>query len=76
VSDGSHSDKNVHRPRQSHDPPLAPTQDMVEAIEAPNPAHFIQVLPFTSIPTHTTNLSTTNVGPRFGFRGLDVIMAG
>jgi hypothetical protein len=40
-SDGSHNDENVHRPPQSHDPPLAPTQGMTEAVKAPNPTHFI-----------------------------------
>jgi len=40
-SDGGHNDEDVHRPPQTHDPPLAPTQGMTEVAEAPNLAHFI-----------------------------------
>jgi hypothetical protein len=49
-SNGSHNDKNVHRPSQSHNPLLMPTQGVAEATVTPNPAHFIQVPPLTSSP--------------------------
>jgi hypothetical protein len=44
--------------------------------EAPNLAHFIQVLPLTSPPTCTIDLSATSVRARFGLGGLDVTAAG
>ncbi len=40
-SKGSHNDENIHRPSQSHNPLLMPTQGVAEATETPNPAHFI-----------------------------------
>lgn len=40
-SKGSHNDENVHRPPQSHDPLLMPTQGVAEAAETSNPTHFI-----------------------------------
>ncbi len=42
-SKGSHNDENMHQSSQSHNPLLMPTQGVAEAIETPNPAHFIQV---------------------------------
>jgi len=48
----------------------------MEAVEAPNLAHFIQVLSFTSSPTCTIILSAISVGLGFGFKGLDAIVAG
>jgi hypothetical protein len=48
----------------------------VEAAEAPNPAHFIQVPLFTSLPTHITYLLAISIGSRFGLGGLDAIVAG
>ncbi len=49
-SKGNHNDENMHRPSQSHNPLLMPTQGVAEATETPNPAHFIQVPPLTSSP--------------------------
>jgi hypothetical protein len=53
-----------------------PTQGVAETVETPNPAHFIQVPPLTSSPTHITDLSAISVGPRFGLGDLDVIATG
>jgi hypothetical protein len=44
-SKSSHNDENMHRPSQSHNPLLMPTQGVAEATKTPNPAHFIQVPP-------------------------------
>jgi hypothetical protein len=75
-SKGSHNDENVHRPPQSHDPLLMPTQGVAEAVETSNPTHFIQVPPFASSPTRIADLSATNVGPGFGLGDLDTIATG
>jgi len=75
-SKGSHNDENVHRPPQSHDPLLMPTQGVAEAAETSNPTHFIQVPPLISSPTRIADLSATSVGPRFGLGDLDTIAIG
>jgi hypothetical protein len=62
-SNGSHNDENVHRPSQSHDPLLMPTQGVAEATQTPNPAHFILVPPLTSSPTCIANLLVISIGP-------------
>jgi hypothetical protein len=75
-SKGNHNDENVHRPPQSHDPLLMPTQGVAEAAKTSNSTHFIQVPPLTSSPTRIADLSATSVGPRFGFGDLDAIATG
>jgi hypothetical protein len=46
---------------------------VAKVAKTPNPAHFIQVPPLTSSPTHITYLSVTSVGVGFGLGGLDAI---
>jgi len=75
-NDGNHNDKDIHRPPQTRDPPLTPTQGTTEVVKAPNPTHFIQVPPLTSPPTRTIDLSTISVSLRFGLRGLDAFTIG
>jgi hypothetical protein len=53
-----------------------PTQRVAEAIETPNPAHFIQVPPLTSSPTRIIDFSTISIGPGFSLRDLDAIATG
>ncbi|CAM6012898.1 unnamed protein product [Sphagnum balticum] len=59
-SNGSHNNKDVHRPPQSHDHPFAPTEGTMEAAKAPNLAHFIQIFPLTS-PPHAHQISQLQV---------------
>jgi hypothetical protein len=75
-SKGSHNDENIHQPSQSHNPLLMPTQGVAEAIETPNPTHFIQVAPLTSSPTCIADLSAISIGPGFGLGDVDAIAIG
>jgi hypothetical protein len=75
-SKGNHNDENIHQPSQSHNPLLMPTKGVAEAIETPNPAHFIQVPPLTSSPTCIADLSAINIGRGFGLGDVDAIATG
>jgi hypothetical protein len=75
-SKGSHNDENIHQSSQSHNPLLMPTQGVAEATETPNPAHFIQVPPFTFCPTCIADLLAISIGPGFGLGDVDAITTG